>query len=71
MCLTCGCSDGVGVRIIDPATGESTTLDGIASSGLHEHIDAEGHAFVHSHPVTIELSEVMRPDAPSEEPPDA
>lgn len=49
MCVTCGCSDGVGVRITDPATGESTTLDSGAGSGIHEHTDAAGRRYRHIH----------------------
>jgi hypothetical protein len=53
MCLTCGCSDSVGVRIIDPATGESTTLESSATRGReHTHTDEQGNTFVHTHPVT-------------------
>lgn len=52
MCLTCGCSDGLGVRITDPATGETTTLEGAALSGMHEHTDASGRRYSHVHSLT-------------------
>ncbi len=57
MCLTCGCSDSVGVRIIDPATGESTTLESSTTGGReHAHTDEHGNTYVHAHPVTVERS---------------
>lgn len=64
MCVTCGCSDGVGVRITDLATGESTTLDTGEDSHLHQHLDAEGRPFLHAHPVTIHASRVLGPGLP-------
>lgn len=67
MCVTCGCSDGQGVRITDPATGESTTLDGIAHAHLHQHTDAAGRRFVHTHPLTIEPAPTAPAQTPSEE----
>lgn len=54
MCLTCGCSDSAGVRIVDPATGESTTLPDATRGGAHAHTDENGNTFVHSHPVTVD-----------------
>lgn len=70
MCVTCGCSDGLGVRITDPATGESTTLDTAAGSRIHEHTDARGHRYRHIHPRTGEPA-VALPADPSPEGHDA
>jgi hypothetical protein len=55
MCATCGCADGVGVRIIDPDTGEVTTLDA-STPGVHphEHTDEFGRTYVHSHPARVD-----------------
>lgn len=51
MCVTCGCSSGAEVRITDPATGKTITLEGSGGEGAHEHTDADGHAYTHSHPL--------------------
>lgn len=69
MCVTCGCSDGRGVRITDPATGESTTLDTAAGAGVHEHTDATGRRYSHVHPLR-EGPPAALPADPSGEPHD-
>ncbi|WP_232664521.1 hydrogenase nickel incorporation protein HypB [Pseudonocardia sp. TRM90224] len=45
MCATCGCSDGPGVRVIDPAHG-------------HGPGDGHGHGHAHPHPTTTVAIEV-------------
>lgn len=47
MCATCGCSDPSGVRIVDPATGESVPVP--SGSGAHEHVDEQGRVYTHTH----------------------
>lgn len=49
MCVTCGCSDGSDVRITDPATGETITLGESGGPGAHEHTDASGRTYTHTH----------------------
>lgn len=70
MCVTCGCSDGRGVRITDPATGESTTLD-TPGAGMHEHTDATGRRYRHIHLLTEEPSAAPPAAGPSREDQDA
>ncbi|MGI8416356.1 MAG: hypothetical protein ACR2P2_09180 [Nakamurella sp.] len=53
MCVTCGCSADSDVRMTNPVSGETITLaESTQAQGhtAHQHVDASGRTFVHSHP---------------------
>jgi hypothetical protein len=67
MCLTCGCSAGAEVRLVDPATGETISMASEpAGGGFHEHTDANGATYTHSHPANP-LQAGEEPSAPGEQ----
>lgn len=67
MCVTCGCSADSDVRMTDPVTGKTTTLaesDQAEEHTAHQHVDASGHTYVHSHPAPAAAGSVEL-DSPS------
>lgn len=57
MCATCGCSDGPGVRVIDPADHDHGG-HGHGHGDGHEHGDGHGHGHTHESPGTTVALEV-------------
>lgn len=54
MCTTCGCSDGAGATVIDPATGATRP---IGAPGHHDHGHPHAHPHEHGHGVTVSLEQ--------------